>query len=118
MQILDRTFSTVDLIQVNDMLKPILPKLAIGYAKIGQKNKALQFLEKALNIAQSTIQDESERVGVLAEVANHYAQLGQQQKASDILAQALKAAEDILIGKQIGESTSLTFAWFKYPCDL
>lgn len=80
------------------------------------KDKAFQLLDKALSVARSTVLDESERVGVLAEVANHYAQLGQQQKASDILAQALKTGEDISIAKWMPENMSVIFTWFKYPC--
>jgi tetratricopeptide (TPR) repeat protein len=61
-----------------------LVRIAGGYAKAGQKEKAGQILTQALETA-NTIKDEGPKARALAEIASAYAEAGQQPSEKDMV---------------------------------
>jgi tetratricopeptide (TPR) repeat protein len=61
-----------------------------------RKDKALEILAQALQVAQ-TLKENDAKASALAAIASQYAQVGQKNKALEILAQALEIAQSVRI---------------------
>lgn len=75
-----------------------LAEVANEYAKLGQKEKALEVLSEALQIAK--IIDDGEflseaRPSILVQVADNYAEIGEKEKALEVLSEALQAVKEL-----------------------
>jgi len=89
-----------DFIEIDFILAPILAKIAVGYAKIGQKDKATDLLSQSLQMVQSEKSaKENQDPLFLATIALGYAEAGQKDKAADLLSQTLQIVQSTKTAK-------------------
>ncbi len=77
----------------------ILSNIAIGYTKIGEKEKGLEILNKILIEAEKTLNE-----WLLAKIASSYAEIGQYEKAFEIVKKMDNKFEKVFALSQIAKN--------------